>query len=75
MKSEHKAYVLSQLDEAGITSAHLDGHVHDTASEIASGVNNEGLEAQVEYLLESGTWTPADIIFNAKKTKEENPDD
>ena len=32
----------------------LDGRVHEVASRLASDINNQGLEAQVEYLLAQG---------------------
>lgn len=50
-----------QLGELGIKTEHLDGLVHDCASEI----NNCGMSVQVAYLLRRG-WTPEDIIGRAK---------
>jgi len=32
----------------------LDGLVHDAASKIASGINNSGIEAQLQFLEEQG---------------------
>jgi hypothetical protein len=49
------------LEELGIETEHLDGLVHDCASEI----NNCGMSVQVAYLLRRG-WTPEDIIGRAK---------
>ncbi len=37
----------------GLTSQYLDDLVHDAKSQEASALNNEGLEPQLEYLLES----------------------
>jgi hypothetical protein len=39
----------------------LDGAVHDQASETASSVNNGGVAAQIEYLLDNG-WDKAAIL-------------
>jgi YD repeat-containing protein len=38
----------------------LDGMVHDTASQVASTVNNDGVSHQMEYLLANG-WTQEEI--------------
>lgn len=48
----------------------LDGMVCDCAAEQASEVNNGGVQAQLQYLLEHG-WTHADILGRAKIAAEE----
>lgn len=48
----------------------LDEFVHDTASEIASAVNNEGPEDQVAFLL-GANWSGEDILFKVKEKREE----
>ena len=60
----------AELGELGIEAEMLDGLIQDCASEQASEVNNNGMPAQLAFLLRGG-WTPADIIFNAKRAKEE----
>lgn len=49
------------------TVSDLDDLVHETASRVASSVNNSGVEAQVQYLKESG-WGDMEIAqaLNAK---------
>ncbi|PNE59796.1 hypothetical protein A8H39_01220 [Paraburkholderia fungorum] len=42
----------------------LDGVVHDECSALATGINNDGAEAQVKYLLANG-WTEAMILKEA----------
>ena len=48
----------------------LDDLVHDTASQIASEINNGGTEAQLQYLLDNG-WTEehirTQVLENAKE--------
>lgn len=49
----------------------LDGLVHDTASAMASDVNNTGRKAQIEYLLKNG-WSVerlSEEIQNVIKTR------
>jgi hypothetical protein len=58
-----------ELEKLGIETEHLDGLVHDCASEI----NNCGMSVQVAYLLRRG-WTPADIIGRAKMALEDTVD-
>lgn len=46
--------LMDYADQQGtIYDTALDEEVHDTASEIASNVNNAGLERQLGYLLEN----------------------
>ena len=46
--------VCERLKAAGVTMEALDDLTHETASSIASDVNNSSLEAQVQYLLDNG---------------------
>lgn len=46
--------IIDNLTKEGYESQHLDSLVHDTASQTASNVNNEGMKGQVEFLLMSG---------------------
>jgi hypothetical protein len=69
--------VVKQLEAEGFDSSHLDGAVQDAASERASGVNNDGLYAQVHYLLRGSdhSWKPADVIDAARQHKADDTDD
>jgi hypothetical protein len=49
----------------------LDVLVIDCSAEIASGVNNCGVPAQLEYLLRNG-WTADDILGRLRIDKEED---
>ncbi len=57
-KSRHKRgwreteRIVSEAEEQGIKPHQLDDLVHDVASETASAINNGGLSAQIEYLVE-----------------------
>lgn len=51
----------SKLEYAGCTSELLDNLVHDTADDIASATNNEGIASQVKFLKENG-WSDQDIM-------------
>ena len=53
-----------------IEDALLDDFVCDTASEIATQVNNSGLEDQVEFLLDNN-WSGEDILYKVKEKREE----
>lgn len=44
--------LLQLANDAGITSEDLDELVHDFKAEEAAEINNAGLEAQLEYILE-----------------------
>ena len=45
----------AEIEAAGKGPSDLDGLVHDAKGEEAAVINNEGLEAQVDYLTEAGT--------------------
>jgi hypothetical protein len=57
-KSELKKLLL----EKGIESANLDDTVHDAASSLASSANNEGIDGQLEFLMEKCGWSSEDIL-------------
>jgi len=57
-KSELKKLLL----EKGIESANLDDTVHDAASSLASNANSEGIDGQLEFLLEKCGWSSEDIL-------------
>jgi hypothetical protein len=57
-KSELKKLLL----EKGIESANLDDVCHDAASNLASSANNEGIDGQLEFLLEKCGWSSEDIL-------------
>jgi len=46
--------MMRQLEKAGITSEKLDNLVHETASDMASNVNNDGMKSQIEFLNMAG---------------------
>ena len=50
-----------RLFKEGIESCHLDTLVHDEASQQATGVNNDGIDRQLEYLQQAG-WSEKDIL-------------
>ena len=52
----------------------LDTLVHDCASEMATEVNNNGQEGQLEFLLRNG-WTSEDILGRLKTAAEEVKED
>ena len=52
----------------------LDSLVHDCAGEMASEVNNNGMEGQLEFLLRNG-WTPGDILGRVKIEMENTNED
>lgn len=62
--------ILEELRKAGSPEHLLDDAVHDACSETATAVNNDGMRAQVEFLLGEG-WKPEDILFRAKPDSEE----
>ena len=63
--------VVEMLKRGGqVEDGLLDDFVHDTASEIASAVNNEGVYEQVNFLL-SHNWSVEDILFKVKEKREE----
>ena len=65
---------LMDLSESlGIEPEDLDNEVHDAASTEASDINNEGIEAQLTYLLEVGFEVEAlkEMLQEIAKEKEE----
>jgi hypothetical protein len=57
-KQELKAALLKK----GIESVHLDDLTHDAASQMASAANNDGVEGQIDFLIETCGWTPEMIL-------------
>lgn len=44
--------LLKKCRDSGVKSKDLDGVVHAVASETASSINNNGLDCQIEWLVE-----------------------
>jgi len=53
--------IVSEAKNKKIDSSYFDDFVHNTASIIASKVNNEGIESQIKFLLKNG-WSFDDIV-------------
>jgi len=53
--------IAKELKKMKIGADHLDEPVHNTASHIATKVNNMGVNTQIEFLLKSA-WTGDEII-------------
>lgn len=47
-----RRYLVSTLESRGTQTEALDDLVHDAASRIASGVNSDGIDAQVAFLVQ-----------------------
>ena len=60
-KEETIDKIVTKLKKKNVKSSHLDEFVHNTASNAAREINNEGLSAQVSFLLLRG-WTEDEII-------------
>lgn len=64
--NEFKAAKKSELKKAlfnkGIEAANLDDLVHDAASELATAANNNDIDGQLDFLLETCGWSPEDIL-------------
>lgn len=64
--NEFKAVKKNELKKAlfdkGIEAANLDDLVHEAAEELASGANNNGIDGQLDFLLETCGWSPEDIL-------------
>lgn len=63
-QSANEARRIAGLVRDGGDAGVLDGVLHDECSALATGVNNDGTEAQVKHLLASG-WTEAMILKEA----------
>ncbi len=74
LKDPQVEALVAELEAAGYESEHLDGAVHDAATERATAINNGGLYDQVHYLMRGGdhSFKPDDIRFAAKEAKEED---
>jgi hypothetical protein len=67
------AALIDQLRSSGHEGRHLDQAVHNAAEERATDVNNDGIEAQVKFLLHGSdlSWDPSEILGAAASSKEE----
>lgn len=65
--------LVKQLQSSGHEGRHLDQAVHVAADERATDVNNNGIEAQVKFLLHGSdlSWKPSEILGAAASSKEE----
>ena len=50
------------LMEKGLEASSLDNTVYDAASVLATNANNGGIEEQINFLYNTCSWTPQDII-------------
>jgi hypothetical protein len=50
------------LEKKGVESALLDDIVHDAASRLASNANNEGIDGQLDFLLNTCGWTEEEVL-------------
>jgi len=62
-KKELKKY----LEDHGVEANHLDETCHTTASELASSANNDGLEGQINFLIDTCGWSVDNIITAMKE--------
>jgi len=66
--------LLAKADAAGLGTEDLDEAMHDTASSIASDVNNSGIDGQLAFLLDhlgyEGTSTRLDELAEIVHTGE-----
>lgn len=53
--------IISEAKNKKIDSSYFDDFVHNTASIIASKINNEGIKSQIQFLLENG-WSFDGIV-------------
>ena len=63
-KTELKTILLKN----GYEASSLDDLVHDACAQQASNANNEGIDGQINFLLDTCRWTPQDIL-NALETQ------
>ena len=63
----NKADLKYTFQKNGIKSHHLDGIVHDAASNLASNANNEGIDGQINFLLDTCGWTSQDVLNAIKE--------
>ena len=56
-KQELKDFLLKN----GIEASHLDDIVHDAASQLATNANNEGIDGQLNFLMDTCGWSSEDI--------------
>lgn len=70
--ADRVAKLVTQMAAEGIASEHLDEAVHAAAAEIATAANNDGIAAQVSYLLYQPHWKSEDVLFKAREAKQED---
>jgi len=58
-RNQALARLFVQIKEKNFTAGDLDDLVHDAKSEEASDINNQGIESQVQYLVDSWGWKEA----------------
>jgi hypothetical protein len=56
-----KENFIKVLQEKKLTR-YLDSIVHDAASQMASAANNDGVEGQLDFLIDTCGWTEEDIL-------------
>lgn len=61
-KSELKKKLKKEIISRGVED-HLDGCVHDAASQLASAANNGGIEDQIDFLIDTCGWTAEMILL------------
>jgi hypothetical protein len=57
-----KAELKQEIQKKGIESAMLDDTVHDAASSLGTDANNGGLDAQIDFLMDTCGWSAEDIL-------------
>jgi len=62
-----KKELQKHLVDHGVESSHLDETCHTTASELASSANNDGLEGQINFLMDTCGWTTENILTSMKE--------
>ena len=63
-KPELKDFLTKKRTEAPFYAAPymLDDTVHDAASQLASNANNEGIDGQLNFLMDTCGWSSEDIL-------------
>lgn len=61
-KAVKKSELKKAIFDKGLEAANLDDLVHNAASSLASDANNEGIDGQINFLIDTCGWTTEDII-------------
>lgn len=70
---QHELPLIQKAEKLGIDAESLDDAVHDAASQVASAINNGGIEDQIAYLLEQlGVEETARILNDAGNSEIDN---